>query len=173
MKLPCQPAFLGLCVICWTLSRMWNKLKQLWQHYHKFLFPTPWVWLSHPIKRSWTLRRPWEDTGCSCWSAHYLKINTLVYRQQQGCVIPPLLPTSQASSSNQLACIISPLMQGFKSSTTDGLEIGRSATYIYWNALIAFLRVWDTKMLQKVESIFKATGMLHGVPANGASHRKL
>lgn len=61
----------------------------------------------------------------------------------------PASPTSQDSSSNQLACIISPLMQGLKSSTTDGLEIGRPATYIYWNALIAFLRMWTQRCCKK------------------------
>lgn len=33
--------------------------------------------------------------------------------------------------------------------------------------------VWDTKTLQKVESIFKAVGMPHGVPAKGTPHSKL
>lgn len=35
------------------------------------------------------------------------------------------------------------------------------------------LRVWETKMLQKVESVVKATGMPHGVPAKKTSRSKL
>lgn len=92
-------------------------------------------------------------------------------------VTPPPSPCFSGSNSNQLACVISLLVQGLKSSTTDGLKIGGSATYICWNALRTFLSVWHTRLqtfnCKEWKGFLRQLACLMGAPAKGASYSKL